>query len=332
MRATYSVVAYNKAEMLVEESDQLQTILPLVTPERVSWVTLSGINLVDDHLAVKATLEHFHLNSRLFESIFKPERGQLEEEHDGSLYLDYSILLYRPTRRAYTRVRGSLILGPRFLILLEKTPSGLFERTRGKIGNKHTKAQNHGADYLLYLLIKTIIINYQHILKSLAEKFEVLEDEVISHPGQEAVYDKILEMREEVKPLYTHLTELADLIREVEEAESPLIGKEVRRSMARLNDHEIKEMLADYQHLRAWVTELIDIHRAGVNESANRVMKTLTIISTIFLPLTFIAGVYGMNFDIMPELRWEHGYPLVMGFMLLLAVGALALMRIRKWI
>lgn len=332
MQAVYSVLAYNRHEMAYAEASTLQAVLDQVTPEKVSWITASGINLIDDHAAVKALIDEFRLSPGLFERVFKPDVQELEDEHDGNLYLDYSLLLYRPTRRAYTRVRGSIIVGARFLILLEKTPSGLFERTRNKISGKHTKAQQHNIDYLLYLLLKTIVINYQHILKSLSEKLEVLEDEVIGRPGQERVYDKILALREEVKPLYTHLTDVVELIQTVEEEELTFISKPVRRNLSRLREGDVKDLFADYQHLRAWVTELIDIHRAGMNESANRVMKTLTIISTIFLPLTFIAGVYGMNFDNMPELRWEYGYPAVLVFMFLLAVGALIYMRFRRWL
>lgn len=332
MPAIYSVLAYNKTEMRFSESVHLDEILPDIGSNCVNWVTLSGVNLADDHAAVKKVIDHFNLKPELLEHLFKHGQEPLEDDLDDCMLLEYTILLYRPSKRAHTRVRGSIVLGTNFLILFEKTPSGLFERTRRRIISKHTRAQDHGADYLLYLLFRTIVINYQKIIKSLSEKFERLEDEVIEHPARETGYDKILALREEIKPLYTHFTDLIELIGDVHEDASLLIRKEARRSFARSLNHDARELLESYQHLRAWIAELIEIHRANVNESTNRVMKALTIISTIFLPLTFIAGVYGMNFDNMPELRWEYGYPAVMIFMLILAVGALLYMRHKKWI
>jgi magnesium transporter len=310
-------------------------ILRHVRPERVNWITVSGISLQEDHTTVKTLLDHFQLSPLLFNSIYDYEQQQFEGEYDDCFYLDYSTLLYRPSKRAsasHARVTGSIILGPYFLILFEKTPSGLFEKTRQKILGKHTQAQRHGADYLLYLLIKTIVLNYQYIFKALTEKFEALEDDVINHPGHDHAYDQILELREEFKPLYGYLIDLDDFVNTLREEESRFIGKETKKNFTKILHRETEDLLASYQNFRTWITELIEIHRANVNESTNRVMKTLTVLSTIFLPLTFIVGVYGMNFEHMPELEWPWAYPAVLVFMTLLAVGAIVYMRLRKWI
>jgi magnesium transporter len=116
------------------------------------------------------------------------------------------------------------------------------------------------------------------------------------------------------------------------EEESCFIDKETKKNFTKILNRETEDLLASYQNFRTWITELIEIHRANVNESTNRVMKTLTVLSTIFLPLTFIVGIYGMNFDYMPELDWPWAYPAVLIFMTLLAVGAIVYMRLRKWI
>lgn len=152
------------------------------------------------------------------------------------------------------------------------------------------------------------------------------------HPGQEVVYDKILELRDEYKPLRTYLFDLIDFVGEIREDDTRFITSDVKRRLAKEIVRETEALLADYHYLRAWMAEMIEIHRANVNESTNRVIKILTVISTIFPPLTFIAGVYGMNFEYMPELSWEYGYPLVMTGMAALAIGILVILRLKKWI
>lgn len=332
MHASYSILTYDNNELVQTKCEDLAEILTHFNPARVNWITLSGITLQDDYVTIKGLLNHFQLNPSLLGNIFNHEQQQFEGEYDDCFYLEYAILLYNPARRAHARVKGSIILGNNFLILLEIIPAGLFEKTRQKILNKHTRAQRHRADYLLYLLFKTIVINYQTTLKALIEKFEVLEDEVIGHPGRDFVYDKILDLREEVKPLHSHLLDLDDFVDTVREEESRFISRDTKKNFSKTLARETDDLLAGYQYLRSWITELIEIHRANVNESTNRVMKMLTIMSTIFLPLTFIAGVYGMNFAYMPELTWRWGYPLVLLAMAALAGGALLFMRARKWL
>lgn len=332
MSATYSIVAYNTTEMEFCESTNVYEILAYARPDCMSWITMSGISLQDDHAAFMQLLNHFQLNSRLFTTFFKHEHQAFEGGYEECVYFEYAILLYRPAMRALKRVTGGIIIGANFLLLLERIPAGIFDHLRRKIVNRHSQAQNHGVDYLLYLLIKTIVINYEEIYKALVRKFEALEDEVIGYPGQEIVYDKILELRDEYKPLRGYLVDLIDFVGEIREEETQFITNTIKKRLAKEIVRETQALLADYHYLRSWMAELIEIHRANVNESTNRVMKILTVISTIFLPLTFIAGVYGMNFEHMPELTWEWGYPFIMVAMAALGIGTLVVLRLKKWI
>jgi magnesium transporter len=332
MDRKYSIFQYNKRGIEFTEDDNIEPLLTRVDPNRVNWITMTGITLQADHVAVKQVLEHFKLQPLLFNSIFEYEQKHFEGEYDDCLYMDYSVLLYDSEHEAYTRAPGSIILGRHFLILLEKKPVGLFAKTRERIIRRHTKAQRFGADYLLYLLIKTMVFNYQTIIKQLVLKFEMLEDEVITHPAEDYIYDKILAMREQVKPIHTHTAQLDDFVDALQDEQTQFITGNTRRYFTRTLDRETDDLLDAYQHLRSWVTELLDIHRAAVNENTNRVMQVLTIISTIFLPLTFIAGIYGMNFENMPELQWPLAYPAVLMLMALIAAGILFFIWRRHWL
>lgn len=332
MSAAISILSFDKTALDYAEGLNLAEALARARADRVTWITLSGISLHDDHSVLADLLAHFKLNLALQESFFKSEQQPFEGERDDCLYCEYTLLLYRPALRAHARVAGAIALGQNFVLLLEKTPSGVFDKLRRKILSRHTRIQQHGADYLFSLLIRAIIANYQDIHRAIEAKFEVLEDVVIGHPGRDVGYERALELREEYAPLYGYLVDLNDFVKAVRDDETRFVGPEAKRWFSRTLSREVEALLVDQQHLRTWLAELIEIHRANVNDSTNRVMKTLTVISTIFLPLTFIAGVYGMNFVHMPELEWEWAYPAVMTFMVALAVGALGYMRSKRWL
>jgi len=327
MQTAYSILAYNDHDVDFVESHSLGDILPHAKPDGVSWITCSGI---DDRAAVSTLLEHFSLSSLLVDTIFSFGQQQLETEFDDCLLRDFELVHYGPNPEFHIRV--CFVLGHNFLLVFEKTPSGMFDSTRRRIMGNHTRAQQHGADYLLYLLARTVLINYQQVLASFTEKFDAIEDTVIAHPNTEQVYGQILSLREELRPLYPYLVSLANLIDSLHDEESPLIQTETQAIFDRIIDRDAAELLESYERMRAWIVELIDIHRANINDSTNRIMKTLTVLSTIFLPLTFIAGVYGMNFQHMPELQHELGYPMVLALMASIAIGILLFLRVKRWL
>jgi len=332
MSANFSLLSYNASEMAYSPYPSVEELLSHVAPNRVNWVTVSGISLNEDHATVRQIFNHFRIDSSYVEGVFRPDKQNFEGEPQNCLFWDYSILLYHPAKGAHARSSGTIVLGTNFLLLLEKTPSGLFEHTRSRIQGKHTQAQKHQADYLLHLLLKRIIINYQHTYNALVQKFEVVEDDVIGHPADEKVYDRLLELRDEFKPLYSYLVLLINFVNEITDDESNLVGKNVRKLFSKSLAREAKGLMAGCQYLRSWMAELIEIHRANVQENTNRVIKTLTVFSAVFLPLTFIAGIYGMNFHHMPELDLTWGYPAVLILMVLGTIGGLAYMKKREWL
>jgi magnesium transporter len=332
MGAAYSILTYNKTELEYKECNDLNDILAQIKPDRVTWITLSGITLQDDRHIIKNLLDYFQLPPQLIDNIYNQELELFEDDHNNYLYLEHTFLVYNPAIPEHVQIQCSIILGANFLILLEKTSSGLFEKTRRRIVDKRTRAQGNEADYLLYLLLKTMIINYENIFKVLVEKLEILEDEVIGHPAQDYVYDKILNLREEIKPFHTYLIALDDFVDTLREEEFNFITRETKKLFTRTLNREVDDLLASYQHLRGWLTELLEIHRSNVNENTNRVMKILTVVSTIFLPLTFIAGVYGMNFEYIPSLGWKWGYLMVWLVMIGVAAGIIIYVRHKKWL
>jgi magnesium transporter len=190
----------------------------------------------------------------------------------------------------------------------------------------------HGPDYLLYLLLRAVIVDhFQHGFKHLAVELEELEDLVLTSRGSEAVYRTILATRENIKPWNEPLLELEAFLEYIKDAESRFITDKVIKYFTKSLYHEVDALLTHYERLRGMLKEVMDLHMGAVERYVGRVNQLLTIVATIFLPITFIASIYGMNFEYMPELEQPWGYPAVLLLMLTVALGLILFMKRRKW-
>jgi magnesium transporter len=325
----YSVVIFDSDSVDAYECGDIDEVLARVIPGRVNWITVRDVH---DETEILRLLEFFQLDAFLLREILDENLMMFETEYENCLYLEYVVPHFKPDNGQLEPSKGSFILGRDFLILYEHDIHGLFGRTRRRILGRQTKAQRYGPDYLLYLLLRAAVVeHYQVTFKRLTRKLEELEDFVLASEGREEVFQDILAVREEVKPWNEPLLELEDFLEFVKDAESRFIGSETTRQFTKFLIKEVHDLLDYYDRLHLWMKEVMDLHMANVSRSANRVMQLLTVIATIFLPLTFISSVYGMNFRYMPELEWRFGYPLVLLLMLTVALGLIAFMKRRGW-
>jgi magnesium transporter len=325
----YSVVVYDADTIEALECAGIDEVLSQVHPGKVNWITVRDVHDEDDILKL---LNFFQLDEFLLREILDENLMLFETEYENCLYLEYVVPHFAPVTGLLAPSKGSFILGRDFLILYEHDIHGLFGRTRRRILGQQTKAQRYGPDYLLYLLLRAAVVeHYQITFKRLTRKLEELEDHVLASEGREEVFQDILAVREEVKPWNEPLLELEDFLEFVKDAESRFIGSETTRQFTKFLIKEVHDLLDYYDRLHLWMKEVMDLHMANVSRSANRVMQLLTVIATIFLPLTFISSVYGMNFRYMPELEWRFGYLLVLLLMLAVALGLIAFMKRRGW-
>lgn len=327
--ARYSIVVYDADNMMSYECDNVEDVLVRLRDGCVNWITLRDVH---DEAAILRLLDQFQLDSFLLSEIMDENLMMFEMEYENCLYLEYIVPHYVPETKQHEQSKGSFILGRDFLILYEHDIHGLFARTRRRILNQQTKAQRYGPDYLLYLLLRAAVVeHYQISFKRLTRELEELEDYVLASGGREEVFQDILAVRENVKPWNEPLLDMEDFLEYVKDAESRFISDEVSPQYTKYLIREVSEMLDYYDRLHLWMKEVMDLHMANVGRSANKVMQLLTIIATIFLPLTFISSVYGMNFVHMPELAWRFGYPAALLVMASVAIGLIIFMKRRKW-
>ena len=205
----------------------------------------------------------------------------------------------------------------------------MFGPIRERLRNEKGRIRKTGADFLAYSLIDAIVDNYFFIMEKLGESIDVLEEQLVNRPSPETLHS-IHALKKDMIFLRKSVWPLREVISAMERGDSPLIQKPTRTYLRDVYDHTV-QVIETIETFRDMVTGMLDIYLSSLSNRLNEVMKVLTIIATIFMPLTFLAGVYGMNFKHMPELEWPWGYPAVLGVMCIVALSMLAYFRKKKW-
>lgn len=328
-KAKYSIVVYNVEDIQSFECENIDQILSRIDPTRVNWITIRDVH---DENEIGRLLNVFQIDPFLLVEILNERKMQFEIEYENCLYLEYLVPYLNEETDRLEQSSGSFVLGANFIILYEQHVHGLFALTRRRVIGKQTKAQQHGPDYLFYLLLRAVIVeHYQQSFKHLTIELESLEDSVLDGQGRESIYREILTTREEIKPWNEPLLELEDFLEYVRDAQTKFISDNVTRHLTKSLFREVESLLSYYDRLRGYMTEIMSLHMSNIGRNTGRVNQLLTIIATVFLPITFIASIYGMNFDYMPELRQPWGYPAVLLLMATVAISLLIFMKRRGW-
>jgi magnesium transporter len=241
-------------------------------------------------------------------------------------------MIYRAKKRQdIVSEQVSFIIGSNFVISFQENPEeDVFEGIRERIRNNKGRIRKMGADYLAYALMDAIIDNYFIVLERQGDRIEDIEDELIKDPTPRTV-KKVYNIKRELIYLRKVIWPLRELISQVQKEATKLVRKETRLYFRDLYDHII-QLLDTVETYREMTTGMLDLYISTMSNKMNEIMKVLTIIATIFMPLTFIAGIYGMNFKHMPELDWYVGYPLALFIMGAVSIGMLLYFRKKKWI
>lgn len=321
------LISYNKTEYEKYDNLAVKELLQHISTDRVNWINLDGL---EDKQIIKAIQEHFNLHTLLIEDVLDDQRPKAEEYDD---YLFFTLkMLYSIKQGTIEYEQISFVLGNNYLISFQEKEGDLFDHFRERIRLDQGRVRKKGVDYLLYRLIDIIIDNYYIILDSIGERIEIIEDSFSHHTQEkrEHTFQRIQRLKKELIYLRKAVYPLRDAISKVLKDEIGFIDEGNHRYFSDIYDHVIHltDSIDTYKDL---TSGLMDLHINTQNTQLNQVIKVLTVISTIFIPLTFIVGVYGMNFDFMPELRWHYGYGLIWIIMLTLAIGMLGYFKTKKW-
>jgi magnesium transporter len=265
------------------------------------------------------------------EDIMNTDQRPKMEDYTDYLYIVLKMLYYDDEENKITTEQISLIIAPHIVISFQEGLEGdVFSPLRERLRNDKGKVRKMGADYLAYSLIDAVVDSYFMIIEKLGEKIELIEDALISDPDTETLHE-IHYFKREMIFLRKAVWPLRELIGMMIREESTLIHGSTKIYLRDVYDHTI-QVIDTIETLRDMVSGMLDIYLSSVSNRLNAVMKVLTIIATIFIPLTFIVGVYGMNFRYMPELEWRYGYPSIWLVMTAIGVTMLIFFKKRNWL
>jgi magnesium transporter len=325
---TISLIKYNQEEVEIFEGTSPGECKSDSAFNGVAWINVTGIH---DLKIVETLGRIFDLHPLVLEDIVHAGQRPKVEDHERYLFIVLKMLMYEREQEQVLAEQVSLIVGENYVLSFQETAADVFDPVRNRIASgKGRKMRRSGSDYLAYALMDSIVDQYFTILEHYGEKVEALQEEVLASPTpgtlgtiQEAKRDMVL-LRRSVWPLREALSTM-------ERGGSSLITQEVVLYLRDVYDHTI-QVIDGIEAFRDTLAGTLDIYLSSVSNKMNEVMKVLTIIATIFIPLTFIAGIYGMNFETMPELKWGWGYPAVMLIMLGLALVMLVLFKRKHWL
>lgn len=318
------LIQYNDKEYGMQADIPVDELLSQFKTGQVNWINVDGLH--DKSIVLKLG-EHFSLHSLLIDDILSDHVPKAEEFDDHLFFTMKMLHSIKDNKIDYEQI--SFVLGKDYLLSFQEKEGDLFGPFRERIKQSSGRVRSRKADYLLYRLIDVIVDNYYSILDEVGQQIEMVEDEVYENPtGHE--FQKIQKIKKELIYLRKALYPLRDALSKLAKDEGGFIEPINVRYFGDVYDHVVHliDSLDTYKDL---TTSLMDIHINTMNTRMNEVMKVLAVISTIFMPLTFIVGIYGMNFDFMPELHSIWGYPVVMVFMGFIVFGMIRYFKYKKW-
>jgi magnesium transporter len=309
-------------------SDNVNLILSKVGNDCLNWVNLVGLHNTD---AISKIGQHFKIHPLVLEDVLNTEHRPKAEESEGYLFFTLKMFKKQDTNsdeHDYEQV--SIILGKNYIITFQEKEGDVLDSIREKLADENSKLRKHNIDYLFYRIIDSIVDSYYQMIEDLGDKIETLEDSIYLNANSQH-YKMAQDLRRELIFLRKSVYPLREAIAKMtKENSTGLISDDTQRYFSDVYDHSI-HIIETIETYRDLTSGLMDLYMTSVSNKMNEIMKVLTIISTIFIPITFIAGIYGMNFKYMPELNHEWGYPIALILMLGVVVVMLIFFKKRKW-
>ncbi len=319
---------YNETVLDTKQTPSFQPELAQISEGETLWVDIDGIQNI---AAIEAVGKHFNLHSLVLEDILNTTKRPKFEDFGSYLFIILKVIHPEEGGRSYEQEQISLILGKNFVLSFQEIDHhDAFAGIRERISSARGRIRKMSADYLAYALIDSIVDSYFSVLEALGENLERLEELSIHHATAETLQE-IHGAKHQTLLLRRAVWPVREIMNAMVREECPLLCKQTSVFLRDVYDHVV-EVIDVLEADRDMAAGLMEIYLSGLSNRMNSVMMVLTVITTIFMPLTFIAGLYGMNFKHMSELEWVYGYPMALGVMLVIAVGMILFFRRRGWI
>lgn len=325
--AVLEMISYNVNNLTKNTFDNCKTLHKNLLPNSVNWINVDGIH---DNKLTHEFHTVFNFDLLMLEDITNTNERPKVEEYENYIFFSLKMIHYNESSKFIENEQISLILGKNYVISFQEKTGDIFGHIRKRIDNPKGQMRSKKNDYLFYALIDSVVDNYFIAIENIGNTLEELEDEIFSDPSHKSL-EKIqankiilLTLRRSIYPLRESISKL---LRENDK----FIAPETIKYFNDVYDHTIQiiDIIESYKDV---VSGLKDSYLSSLSLKMNKVMQILTIVSTIFIPLTFIAGVYGMNFDNIPEMHWQNGYYYFWGLSALISIVLILYFKRKKWL
>ena len=326
------VIDFNKETFERYNSSRPEDAFKFENEDRITWINIDGLSNTAE---IKKLGKYYELHPLILEDIVNTNQRPKIEEYQDYIFVVVK-MLYFPDKNK-VKNNGTLVsehlsfvVGKNYVLSFQEADGDVFEGIRDRIENAKGRIRSSGPDYLLFSLLDAIIDQYFEVVDHMGDKIELLEEALFEQPGEEITFE-IQELKRTLLRIRRAVFPLREVLSRLEKLDSFLIEEKTRNYFRDLYDH-ITQVSENIEIYREMTWGLMDMYMTTLNHKMNEVMKVLTIIATIFIPLTFIAGVYGMNFEFMPELEWKYSYFVLLGIMFVVFLMMLYYFIKKKWL
>jgi magnesium transporter len=322
-----TVIDYDAANFLEKEVATVEECFPFKETATVTWINVDG---VQDASVIEKLGARFEIHPLVLEDIMTTTQRPKVEDLGNAVFVVLRMIECNTDGGDIAADQLSLILGPNYVISFQETPGDCLGPVRERIRGGKGRIRSLGPDYLAYAIVDAVVDNYFFVLEKLGEKIDGVEDTLVDEPRRELLHD-IHGLKRDMIGLRKSVWPLREVVSGLERLETPLIQPSTGVFLRDLYDHSI-QVIDTVESFREILSSMVETYLSSISNRMNEIMKVLTIISTIFIPITFLVGLYGMNFVHMPEIRWRWGYALVW-LLIIGSVGTMvAFFRKKKWL
>lgn len=304
----------------------IEDVFHFKTTKSVSWVNINGLNHVD---AIEKIGNYFNLHPLTLEDIVNTSHRPKIDDYDNYIFIVLKMIYYDKDEQVITE-QVSFILGDNYVLSFQEAEGDVFDTVRDRISLAKGRIRTLSSDYLLYALIDAVVDHYFIVIETMGNKIEDLEDNLFTGYSQEEISIQIQNLKREILKVRRAIFPLREIISRIEKNENNFIQTKTIHYYRDIYDHVI-QVSENIEIYREMIWGLMDMYMTTISNKMNEVMKVLTVISTIFIPLTFMAGIYGMNFDYIPELHYKYSYFILWGLMIILFFAMLYYFKRKKW-
>ncbi|GGX15379.1 magnesium/cobalt transporter CorA [Aquimarina muelleri] len=310
-----------------KELNSIEEAFKYSDSEPITWINVNGLNHTE---AIEKIGEHYDLHPLILEDIANTDQRPKIDEYEKYLFVVLKMLYFDKDEKLCIE-HISFVLGNTYVISFQESDGDVFDSIRNRIRLGKGRVRSMGSDYLLYALMDAAVDNYFNLIEAMGDKIEELEDNLFEEkPNDDITYD-IQSLKREVLKIRRAVFPLREVVNRIEKSEHHLITEKTQFYLRDLYDHiiQVSENIEIYREM-TW--GLMDMYMTTISNKMNEVMKVLTIMASIFIPLTFLAGIYGMNFENIPELKFKYGYHILWGIMIAVFIGLLYYFKRKKWL